>query len=320
MAVEAAMETIVTRVTPAWIRVTAAAALLASVYCASAQAASVSIVVGGLGGNDEYAERFVAESEVLHEALLTVASRPSDARLLNGHSVTREAILDAIAELGTRPADDFVLVLLGHGSADATTWRFNIPGPDITTEDLVSALSAVTIPRQVIIAAASASGALLEVLPEPQRVVVTATKSGGEINAVRFPTYLAEALRDGSADLDRNEVLTLAELYRFATARTAEYYEEQKLLASEHSRLLGEFADQVAISRLGALREAGDDPAVAALLERRRELEQLFHTVRARRNSLDTVEYFDELKEVLLDIAQLQREIDRATGWSEDGT
>lgn len=283
-------------------------------------AASASLVVGGLGGDAEYAERFKQASEALHDALVTVAPAAESARLLNGDAATREAILEAIADIGTRPADDFVLVLIGHGSADASTWRFNIPGPDITTEDLVAALAGVSAPRQVVIAAASASGALLNVLPEAQRVVVTATKSAGEINAVRFPVYLADALRDGSADIDRNEILTLAELYRYATARTAEYYAEQKLLASEHSRLMGEFADQVAIGRLGALRQAGSDPEVATLLERRRELEQAFYAVRARRGSLDSADYFAELKTVLLDIARLQRDIDRVTGWSDDGT
>ena len=211
----------------------------------------------------------------------------------------------------------FVLIMTGHGNADAQGWRFNVSGPDVTSDDLIAALNTVPAARQLVVLAASASGAALEPLSQLGRVLVTATKSGGEINLVRFHEYLAEALQSDVADYDRNEILTIAEAYRFADARTREYYEQQKLLASEHSRLRGEQADQIAVSLLGSLQDAKDDPAVAALLEERLGLEQSFKTLRLRKPDMEVLDYYEELETLLLSIARLQQSIDEATGWSE---
>jgi len=235
-----------------------------------------------------------------------------------GGVADRASILTAIERLGARDADTFVLVLLGHGNVDGRSWKFNVAGPDPTGDDLIAALATVRAPRQLIVLGASASGALLETLAQPGRVVVTATKSGGEINAVRFPAYLAEALASDTADLDRNEILTVAEAFRFANARTREYYEQANLLASEHARLLGDEAVSLAVARLGSLALAGDDPAVAALLDTRLVLERDYRALIARKAEMGTDDYYEELETLMLSIAGLQRAIDRTSGWSDD--
>ena len=170
----------------------------------------------------------------------------------------------------------------------------------------------------MIVLADSASGAALDTLAQLGRVLVTATKSGGEINAVRFPGFLAQAMQSDVADYDRNEILTVAEAYRFAEARTREYYEQQKLLASEHSRMRGEQADNIAVALLGSLKDANDDPVVASLLDERLTLEQRFKALRARKTQMPVDEYYDELETLLLSIARLQQSIDETTGWSEN--
>ena len=215
------------------------------------------------------------------------------------------------------PHQAFALVLTGHGNADKQGWRFNVAGPDLTSDDLIAALNAVPVQQQLVVLAASASGAALDSLSQLGRVLVTATKSGGEINAVRFPGFLAQAMQSEVADYDRNEILTVAEAYRFAEARTREYYEQQKLLASEHPRLRGDEADNIAIALLGSLQDANDDPVVASLLDERLTLEQRFKALRVRKPDMPVDEYYDELETLLLSIARLQQSIDEATGWSE---
>ncbi|MFK7856415.1 MAG: hypothetical protein AB8B79_20035, partial [Granulosicoccus sp.] len=238
-----------------------------------------------------------------------------------GEGATRENILDAIESLGSTllPSSDssFVLVLVGHGSANRDTWRFNVTGPDLSTEDLVASLNVLPSSKQLLVLAASASGAALDTLSQPGRVVVTATKSGGEINAVRFPEYLAEAMSSSIADYDRNEILTIAEAYRYAESRTREYYEQQKLLASEHARFRGNDSGDVAIALLGSLKQAKDDPVVTALLEERLVLENEFRQLTARKTELSTVEFYEQLETLLISIATLQQSIDEATGWSD---
>jgi hypothetical protein len=56
----------------------------------------------------------------------------------------------------------------------------------------------------VLLDCASASGPFLSRLSAENRVVVTATKSGHELNFARFGQYLAEAIDDPRADLDKD--------------------------------------------------------------------------------------------------------------------
>ena len=73
----------------------------------------------------------------------------------------------------------------------------------------------------------------------------------------------------------------------------------------------------IALAKLGALREAQDDPEVLALLEQRLSLEQRFTAIKQQKSSLSTNDYYAALESVLLELARLQRSIDDATGWSD---
>ena len=306
------------------VRVRAAAgAVLAALWSAPASAAgTVGVVAAGLGGTPEYAESFADDAATIAEALGSLDPLGGTIERFGTSAdappAGRDALLEAIERQGARDVDTFVLVLVGHGSVDGRSWKFNVAGPDPSGEDLIGALATVRARNQLVVLGTSASGAMIETLAQPGRVVVTATKSGGELNAVRFPSHLADALESAVADIDRNEILTVAEAFRYAEARTREHYEEANLLASEHARLAGEAAASFAVARLGSLALAGDDPAVAALLDTRLALERDYRALLGRKDDMGTLDYYAELETLMLSIAGLQRAIDRASGWSED--
>ena len=64
------------------------------------------------------------------------------------------------------------------------------------------------------------------------RTVITATKSGSEKNATLFGRYWVEALRDPSADTDKNETVSALEAFHYAQTKTAAFFTEQKRLAT----------------------------------------------------------------------------------------
>ncbi|MFK8079316.1 MAG: hypothetical protein AB8B97_03450 [Granulosicoccus sp.] len=304
-------------------------AVFMMLFSLPAMAKTYGVVVSGLGGTPDYQEAFDEASRHFNAGLLSLENDPSLIRLLD-EKVTRESILAAIDEQAARIQRDmdsssgevfsepvFVLMLTGHGNADSDGWLFNVAGPDLSSSDLIAALNGVPTARQLVVLAASASGAALDSLSQLGRVLVTATKSGGEINAIRFHKFLADAMQSDSADYDRNEILTIAEAYRFAESRTIEYFEQQNLLASEHSRLRGEDADDIAVALLGSLRDAKDDPIVAGLLDQRLVLEQTFKALRLQKENMPVEDYYNELETLLLSIARLQQSIDKATGWSD---
>jgi len=127
---------------------------------------------------------------------------------MSGAEVSRTSVLAEIKNIADNinEQDQFVLMLIGHASYDGERYRFNIPGPDLTDIDLKRSVDNVLANKQLIVLATSASGVMLQQLEKPGRVVVTATKSGGEINAVVFPKYWAAALTTVKADFDRNEI------------------------------------------------------------------------------------------------------------------
>lgn len=295
-------------------------ALLGCLCCAvlpgTAGAGVRAVVASGLGGTPDYAREFAADARTIGDALATLDSAPGAVTVLE--APTREALLAALSGAASDAGGDLLaLVLVGHGTVDAQGYRFNVPGPDVGAADLVAALSGSVAARELVVVATSASGALLDVLDQPGRALVTATKSGGELNAVRFAHELAAAVADEGADIDRNEILTVGEAFRSADAAVRRWYENENLLAPEHARLVGDGAADIALARLGALAAAGDDPEVARLLDERASLEAEFAALKADKASRPAAGYWDALQEVLLRIARLQRGIDEATGWSD---
>lgn len=280
------------------------------------------VIVGGLGGNTEY-EESITETISAIEGSIAPGNRwvDTDAEFifLSGNDVSADRVLTEMQTVSenAHPEDQFVLMLIGHGSYDGEHYRFNIPGPDLTDVDLKRAIDAIGARQQLVVLATSASGVMLQQLEKPDRIVITATKSGGEINAVVFPEFWADALSTDKADYDRNEIVTVTEAFRFANNAVETYYKDRNLLASEHARLLGTGADQQPIALIGSLRNVGDNPKVAQLLTQRAELEQLYHALLEKKDDSKLNDYYDELQALMVRFARLQVEIDRETGWSE---
>ena len=298
------------------------ALLLMGLSC-QVTATTRALVVAGLGGTLEYNQAFDEHTRQIVGALQTLTASPDDVIYLSGSEASRQSIITAFNDLANEvdqlstsdePIETFVLVMLGHGNVNRDGWNFNLPGPDLTGVDLVGALAPLNITHQVVVASTSASGALLKPLTQPGRTVITATKSGGESNAVRFSEYFAEAISTDTADVDRNELLSVEEVFIHASNLTARYYDEQNLLASEHPRFESGSESSVTLAKLGALRDAKNNPEVAALLKDRSLLEKTFYEVKARKTETSPSVYYEQLEAVLIDIALLQKQIDSLIG------
>jgi hypothetical protein len=96
-------------------------------------------------------------------------------------------------------------------------------------------LDRVPAQRQLVVNMTSCSGGSIEQLRRPNRIVISATKTGSEKNATNFARYFVEALREPSADTDKNESVSALEAFRYAQAKTTEFFDTQKRLATEHS-------------------------------------------------------------------------------------
>ena len=294
------------------IRLASVAALLAAALPQTAAAARYTLIIAGLGGEPEYEQRFRDNATAIAAAAEKVSGSPDRVITLRGERAQRDSVRREIKALAGRLAEDDLLtiVLIGHGSYDGEEYRFNLPGPDLTDRELLQLFDLLPARNQLIVNATSASGAVLERWLRPQRVVITATKSGGERTATRFAQYWAQAVGTDAADSNKDDIVTAAEAYDYANRQVAAAFKSDVSLATEHARLEGEDAAKFAVARLGSGGILSDDPAVAALLTQRGEIERELDAVKERKESLPENEYYDALEGVLVRLAMLQRQID----------
>ena len=139
--------------------------------------------------------------------------------------------LAAESKQGTKP---LWLILIGHGTFDGKEARFNLRGPDVTGRDLAQWLKPFERPLTIIDTAA-ANAPFLTQLSASNRVILTATRSGREQNFAHFGQFLATAIADPQADLDKDGQVSLFEAFLIAARQTAEAYKVQGRLLTEHA-------------------------------------------------------------------------------------
>ncbi len=303
-----------------------AAALL---FAVPARAAVYYVTVAGLGGEPDYEQEFTSLAMDL-DKLLKASGSDVHVYTLTGKDATRANLSDTLAQIASeaKPDDDFVLTLIGHGSFDGFEYKFNLPGPDISATDLAVLCDHVPAKRQLIVNTTSASGGSVAALEKHGRAVIAATKSGTEKNATVFARYWVQALHDPEADVDKNDGITALEAFRYATSRTAEFYDAQKRLATEHavfedtglhdavreaSTDTGEglLLSSFTLIRLGAAQKAYADPAKRALLARKEELERQIDTLKYQKAAMSQDDYKSQLTAALIELAKVQEELDK---------
>ena len=311
---------------------TASWGLLLAVLLSSAlpsRGATYYLTVAGLGGEPEYDQQFPALANDLDKVLKT-SSGDAQVITLTGKDASRAGLTEALGRISSlaKPQDDFVLILIGHGSFDGLEYKFNLVGPDISAQDLARLCDRVPSKRQLIVDTSSASGGAVPVLERPGRAVIAATKSGTEKNATIFCRYWVEALHDPEADVDKNETISALEAFQYADRKTAAYYESEKRLATEHavfedtgkgeavrapSSESGEglMLSSFTLVRFGAAERAANDPAKRSLLAKKEQLERQIDTLKYQKAAMSEEDYKKQLTAALVELARVQQELDK---------
>lgn len=298
--------------------------------CATAlegHAATYYVVVAGLGGEPDYEQRFTAAAKDLHR-IFTAAGPAAHVYVLTGEQATGAHLAETLGEVArsAKGDDDFALILIGHGSFDGVEYKFNLVGPDVTAAQIARMCDQVAARRQLIVDTTSASGGALQILARPGRAVIAATKSGTEKNATVFARYWVEALEDPATDTDKSDSISAMEAFRYATKKTAAFYDSQKRLATEHAVFndtgrgeavreagngQGLLMSSFTLLRLGTSQQAGNDPAKRALLEKKEQLEQKIDTLKYQKAAMDPSDYKKQLTDALVELAKVQEQLDK---------
>jgi hypothetical protein len=301
---------------------TLAAALV--IVPALSQAALYISIVQGLGGQPQYDEQFSESRKKIETASATI----TDADKIwsfSGEKATRTALLKHFADLGKLMTanDRAAIYLVGHGSFDGDTYKFNIPGPDLTAQDIKGILEHLPGRNHFLVNTSSTSGAMMETLvgkgdkaSSPAYVVITATRNGNERNATQFGHYFAEALHNKDADLNKNNSISIQEAFDYAEKQVSAYFADEGKLATEHAQLRGDGAAQFNLARLNAAEQqaalAGASDKLSELLKKRKDLESQIEDLQVRRSEFSNADYLKRFQALILQSAEVGEQIDAA--------
>ncbi|MCG3163239.1 MAG: hypothetical protein JMDDDDMK_04624 [Acidobacteria bacterium] len=286
------------------------------------------VIISGIGGEESYSAQFAKWTSELRAAMIgrlgfaeeqviTLAEKPAE----NEQRCAAETVRDAFVKLrnAVKPDNQVFIFFIGHGSFDGKIAKFNLIGPDLSAADYAQLINALPSRKVVIVNMASASGEFIKPLSGAGRVVITATRSGQEQNATRFAEYFIAALSNPEADTDKNSRVSALEAFNYASKLTGGFYEQKKLLATEHS-LLEDNGDGVGHAKEeegdGALakttyfdslplQQSGGDAELAKLFSERLRLEGEIEQLKLRKAQMNEDEYDAALEKLLVELAKV---------------
>ena len=267
------------------------------------------LIVSGVSGEPRLAAQFERDVATMRSAL---ATRFGAATTVLTESTApksdKASITNALKSLAasSKAGDQVLIVLVGHGSAQSGGVRFNIPGPDITADDLASSLAALDGRSVAVVVATSSSGAFIKPLEAPGRTIITATKHGGQNEEVVFAAHFAKALSDDVADINKDGAVSLAEAFEYSKTEVARFYKQNNRIATEAAVLTGGNAGGFVLRAPSA---KASDPAVQRLFAERTAIEQNIAAHKARKSSMPAEQYESELEKLLLQLATVERRI-----------
>lgn len=302
----------------------------------AADGARFALVIQGASGEEQYAtlhrkwtnalvsllrDKFKYDSS--HLVVLTEQPAGSEQK------ATAEVVRSSMAKLAAAltPADQLIVVFIGHGGGDPADAKFNLIGPDLGTADWVSLLKPIK-GRVAVVDTTSASFPYLSALAAPGRVVITATSSPAQRYHTMFPEGFVEAFSSDAADADKNGRISLLEAFSYASKSVKQYYEQKGTMATESGLIDdigdGKGRDGAAPAPVGSLAAltyfegvpvvTSSDPEMQRLLTRRQSLTEEVDELRRRQSTLPAADYQREFERLMIDLATVSRDIARKSG------
>lgn len=289
------------------------------------------LVVSGATGGQEYAAQYMAWTDSLKRIFVErFKVDPAQVVVLSegdnpATASTADNVRKHVTQVQQRMTRDdlFVVVLIGHGTFDGVDAKFNLVGRDLESAEWATILRPV--PGTVVVANTTAgSFPFIERLAGPRRIVVTATDSIAQRFDTVFPEYFVKAFEDESADLDKNQRISIWEAFASASAGVRRHYQQRGQLSTERA-LIDDNGDGVGrgvaddgqdgTSASRTYLEAAapgappTDEELLKLLQRKSLLEAELEELRIRKSFLPASDYAKEFERLMIELAKVSRDI-----------
>ncbi|CAB1055642.1 hypothetical protein D1BOALGB6SA_375 [Olavius sp. associated proteobacterium Delta 1] len=313
-------------------------------FLAGADTRKYAVILGGIGADEKYQSQFRQWTLKLHAILVADYGYPPDHITLllgRGDPATSEIAgncrLETIAatmeqlRMKVQPGDQVTIFLIGHGTSDDRDAKFVIAGPDITGAEFAEILQGFSDPDIAVVNTTGSSRPFCDALAAPGRVIVCATRAGAERYDTIFARFLLEGLANHTADRDKNQRVSLFEIFLYVREKVKSWYTDQDRLPSEHPTLddngdghfqtdpdpmrnEGGLAQIAELDTLTALLPAtvADGPAAGTLRNltaRVRALERSVILLRNQKAAMPEIVYRQQLETFLIDLARSTRRL-----------
>jgi len=156
----------------------------------------------------------------------------------NVESVCREAV-----QL-TQSGQPVWMVVTGHANDAPGDVRFNLPGGDLSGKDLARLLEGAAAgddaaPLTMILTTAC-SGRAVKHLAGPKRAIVAATTTTEPADETLFGECLLTALQNPRSDANKDQSLSLTEIFLATRAEVLSRYKDRGFIVTEHAGLDGD--------------------------------------------------------------------------------
>lgn len=231
------------------------------------------VLIGGLNRDpEEIRSKDRAISRLARHFSGRVASPSQDLAVLAGPDSfvtdptgvsTAKSVRAAFTRLQAVPENDRVVVYYtGQANIVGKSLRLNLPGPDMTHEELADLLAPVHAGLLVVVLDCPGAGLAAEALAGPNRILLFGARSD-QPTSTRFSDYFVPALEDPASDLDGDGTVTLVEVFQHTVQQIDAFFRDQDLLKSENA-LLEDSGDATPSQQPWANSEQGNDGAAAA--------------------------------------------------------
>lgn len=288
------------------------------------------ILVVGAPGEPEFGSNFVQQVQLWDGICNRAEARVVRIGLAPTNELAdRELLKLALATEQTNGVAPLWLALIGHGTFNGKEARFNLRGPDVSDLELADWLKPFPRPL-VVINCASASAPFLKTLSDTNRVIITATRSGNEMNFARFGEHFAKVLAAPESDLDKDGQVSLLEAFLMGSRHVAEFYKTEGRLMTEHALIDdngdgqgtpadwfrgvratkkakdGASLDGVRANQFHLVLSAEEQALPVEVRERRDGLELAVARLREAKRQIPEPDYYRQLEVILLELARLQ--------------
>jgi len=178
--------------------------------------------------------RFFLNNAKLKPARLSVLVADNSSLGKGSNISNTENLKETIKTLAAvvQPGDRFIFYYVGQANIVAGKLRLNLPGKDITHEQLAEWMNRIRASSMLFVLDCPGAGLAVKAMTGQGRIIIGAC-TAEQHYSTRFSEYFVPSLVDSKSDTDSDGKVSLLEAFTFASKQLDDWYFRQLLLKTE---------------------------------------------------------------------------------------